>query len=141
MLGLVCVHSIDPCPLTNNLNPANPRTCNPETCTSAPYTGTDWNLGCPFCDQIARQAFIVTKTTSDPAKHGFFDIYTTISRRQTDSCTRVPAHSARLDVTRTLLAQPSSVSSQRHALAHMHANEAFISCDCARVTVSRCVPL
>jgi len=76
---------VDPCPLTNNLNPANPRTCNPETCTSAPYTGTDWNLGCLFCDQIARQAFIVTKTTSDPAKHGFFDIYTTIARRQTDS--------------------------------------------------------
>ena len=51
------LNDIYPCPLTNNLDPTNPRTCDPSTCTSR-ITATGMfageTYGCYRCDEVAR---------------------------------------------------------------------------------------
>ena len=48
---------VKPCPLTNNLDPTNPRTCDPNTCTSDP-ADPGLSFGCSLCDQVGRVGYI-----------------------------------------------------------------------------------
>ena len=62
---------VAPCPLTNNLDPTNPNSCNPATCTSATVGGlyTDQTYGCYRCDEVARVGYIFSRCTEDASFH------------------------------------------------------------------------
>ena len=73
-----------PCPRTNNLDPTNPRTCDPATCTSAPkYPAHAY--GCYRCDEVARVAYVFARTTGDATLHRQLRITDAAQREETDS--------------------------------------------------------
>ena len=75
---------VNPCPRTNNLDPTNPRTCDPSTCTSAPpYPSDDW--GCYRCDEVARVAYISAKCSDDISDHLQLSVTDTVQRGETDA--------------------------------------------------------
>jgi hypothetical protein len=74
-----------PCPRTNNLDPTNPRTCNPATCTSDPKHPGE-TFGCYRCDEVARVGYIFTKCSNNPADHLTLNVYSTVQRAETTAC-------------------------------------------------------
>ena len=81
-------YDVYPCPLTNNLDPTNPNTCNPATCTAqvtatGAYAGETY--GCYRCDEVARVGYVHTKCTDDPTQHLRLNVYDTKQRWETDS--------------------------------------------------------
>ena len=55
-----------PCPLDNNLDPTNPSSCDPATCTSAP-THTGFIFGCYRCNEVARVGYVFLYEVSSSA--------------------------------------------------------------------------
>ena len=72
-----------PCPRTNILDPTNPKTCDPATCTSAPrYPGNTY--GCYRCDEVGRVGYLFAETTDSPSQHGELNLIS-LQRDETDS--------------------------------------------------------
>ena len=93
-------HDVFPCPLapgtrdfnnraqrlsTSNVNEvladwASPGfSCNPATCTSAPYYPLD-DFGCYQCDVVSRVSYVFLEETSDASEHLKLDVYDTKQR-------------------------------------------------------------
>lgn len=74
-----------PCPRTNNLDPTNPNTCDPATCTSDPmHPGQTY--GCWRCDEVARVGYIFAKCSNDASDHLKLEVTSTVQRSETSAC-------------------------------------------------------
>ena len=78
---------VDPCPRTNNVDPTNPRTCDPATCTAETrgglYVGEDF--GCWRCDEVARIGYVYAETTDNLDEHLELTVEDTRQRQEINS--------------------------------------------------------
>ena len=60
---------IAPCPLTNNLDPTNPNTCDPAACAAGSANpDRPWYNGCYRCDEVARVGYAFVKVRLGAAR-------------------------------------------------------------------------